>query len=244
MPQQEERPRPPSLHQLRGCRDGGPNPRRRSRGPFRRDQDRGIPAMGHAGPDHDARTGGCLGVQSFRCHQGLATCGLSAHRPWRVGTEPQSRQPLCRGGAACLQPVNRPRCPVQHHHNDGAMRLVENAPNPDAYCEPNSFGGPQQDRSDLEPALELNGPATRFDHRDDNDDFSQPQALFMLLGGGQQARLFANIAAAMVGVPVSTIGSLNSPVRFTRIVAQVSVPRWMRWTRNSERNPDSKGNHI
>ena len=40
--------------------------------------------------------------------------------------------------------VNKPRCPVHHYHADGAMRLAGH-PNPDAYYEPNSMGGPVQD---------------------------------------------------------------------------------------------------
>jgi catalase len=98
-------------------------------------------------------------------------------------------------------PVNRPRCPVLHYHQDGAMRFFDNMPNPDAYYEPNSFGGPREDASFTEPPLDLHGPGARFDHRDGNDDFSQPRALFLLLDDAQRERLFANIAAAMKGVP-------------------------------------------
>ncbi len=39
-------------------------------------------------------------------------------------------------------PVNAPKCPVHNYHKDGAMRFFANNPNPDAYYEPNSFGGP------------------------------------------------------------------------------------------------------
>lgn len=81
------------------------------------------------------------------------------------------------------------------------MRFFDNMPNPDAYYEPNSFGGPMEDRSFTEPPLDLYGPAARFDHRDGNDDFSQPRALFLLFDDEQKDRLFANIAAAMCGVP-------------------------------------------
>jgi catalase len=81
------------------------------------------------------------------------------------------------------------------------MRFFDNLPNPDAYYEPNSFGGPQQDSAFAEPPLDLHGPAARFDHRDGDDDFSQPRALFMLFDDAQKARLFANIVAAMRGVP-------------------------------------------
>ncbi|MGQ9367442.1 catalase [Azospirillum sp. ST 5-10] len=99
-------------------------------------------------------------------------------------------------------PVNTPRCPVHHYHKDGAMRFFRNdTGNPDAYYEPNSFGGPTQDPSVKEPPLRIAADADRYDHRDGNDDFSQPRALFQLFDAGQKQRLFANIAAAMRGVP-------------------------------------------
>ena len=98
-------------------------------------------------------------------------------------------------------PVNAPKCPVHHYHKDGAMRFFPNNPNPDAFYEPNSFGGPAQNPEYREPPLALSGDADRHDHRIGNDDYSQPRALFQLLGAAQQQRLFANIAAAMGGVP-------------------------------------------
>ena len=99
-------------------------------------------------------------------------------------------------------PVNAPRCPVHHYHKDGAMRFFDNnTHNPDAYYEPNSFDGPVQDPSVAEPPLRISGDAARWDHREGNDDFSQPRALFLLFDGGQRRRLFSNIADAMAGVP-------------------------------------------
>ncbi len=99
-------------------------------------------------------------------------------------------------------PVNAPRCPVHHYHKDGAMRFFRNdTGNPDAYYEPNSFGGPVEDPSVAEPPLRISGDAGRYDHRKGNDDFSQPRALFRLFDEGQKKRLFANIAAAMQGAP-------------------------------------------
>jgi catalase len=99
-------------------------------------------------------------------------------------------------------PVNAPHSPVHHYHKDGAMRFFRNdTGNPDAYYEPNSFNGPVQDPTVKEPPLRLAGDADRFDHRQGNDDFSQPRALFALFDAGQRSRLFANIAAAMGGVP-------------------------------------------
>lgn len=98
-------------------------------------------------------------------------------------------------------PVNAPHCPVHHYHKDGAMRFFANNPNPDAYYEPNSFGGPVQKPEFSEPPLKISGDADRYTHRDGNDDFTQPRALFQMFDAGQKARLFANIAAAMAGVP-------------------------------------------
>ncbi|MEZ4382145.1 MAG: catalase [Nannocystaceae bacterium] len=103
-------------------------------------------------------------------------------------------------------PVNRPRCPVHHYHKDGAMRFFANfTENPDAYYEPNSFGGPQEDPSVKEPPLALDGAADRYDHRAGNDDYTQAGDLFRLFDEGQRRRLFANIAAAMEGVPEAII---------------------------------------
>ncbi|NLN27617.1 MAG: catalase [Firmicutes bacterium] len=98
-------------------------------------------------------------------------------------------------------PVNRPKCPVHHYHKDGPMRFFENVPNPDAYYEPNSFGGPVERPDVTEPPLKISGDADRYDHREGNDDYSQPRALFLLFDEGQRQRLFANIAEAMDGVP-------------------------------------------
>ncbi|MBD2751240.1 catalase [Microvirga sp. BT688] len=115
-----------------------------------------------------------------------------AHR-YRLGTHYQAL------------PINRPQCPVHHYHKDGAMRFFDNAATPEAYYEPNSFGGPVENRSFSEPPLQIEGLTARFDHRTGSDDFSQPRALFMLFDDGQKARLFANIAATMQDVPAPII---------------------------------------
>ena len=103
-------------------------------------------------------------------------------------------------------PVNAPKCPVHHYHADGAMRFFEPATgSDDAYYEPNSFGGATQSTEHREPPLKISGDADRYDHREGNDDFSQPRALFRLLGAEQQKRLGQNIAGAMNGVPAFII---------------------------------------
>jgi len=82
------------------------------------------------------------------------------------------------------------------------MRFFHNGSgNPEAFYEPNSFAGPKQDSAFAEPPLKISGDAARYDHREGNDDFSQPRALFRLFDSGQRQRLFSNIAAAMKGVP-------------------------------------------
>ncbi|MEH6800798.1 MAG: catalase [Pseudomonadales bacterium] len=111
-----------------------------------------------------------------------------AHR-YRIGTHYEAL------------PVNAARCPVNHYHKDGAMRFTPNMPNSDAYYEPNSFNGPKEDPQFAEPELPLSGSADRYNHRIDNDDYSQPRALFQLFDAAQKERLFGNIAAAMQGVP-------------------------------------------
>lgn len=102
-------------------------------------------------------------------------------------------------------PVNRPRCPVHHYHKDGPMRFAPNFPNADAFYEPNSFGGPLANPEMAEPPLRISGDAARYDHREGNDDFGQPRALFNLFDAAQKQRLFGNIAAAMQGVPVEIV---------------------------------------
>ncbi|MEQ8355723.1 MAG: catalase [Kiloniellaceae bacterium] len=98
-------------------------------------------------------------------------------------------------------PVNAPKCPVHHYHKDGPMRFFANSLNPDAYYEPNSFDGPKEDPSVAEPPLRISGDADRYDHREGNDDYTQPGNLFRLMPADAQQRLFGNIAAAMQGVP-------------------------------------------
>ncbi len=114
-----------------------------------------------------------------------------AHR-YRVGTHYE------------MLPVNRPKSPVHTYHADGPMRF-DSPRGTDAYYEPNSFGGPVQDARYAEPPLALNGDAERFNHRDENDDYTQPGDLFRLMTSDQQHRLFQNIAAAMEGVPEEII---------------------------------------
>ncbi|NLR76291.1 catalase [Leeia aquatica] len=97
-------------------------------------------------------------------------------------------------------PVNAPRCPFHSVHRDGGMRLA--APSGPNY-QPSSLPGALQDQpQQTEPNLDLFGSAGHWDHRVDDDYYSQPGALFRLMDAAQQTRLFGNIARSMRPVPV------------------------------------------
>ncbi|OBT16951.1 catalase [Vibrio sp. UCD-FRSSP16_10] len=96
-------------------------------------------------------------------------------------------------------PVNAPRCPVNSYHRDGAMRINGNYGSTKGY-EPNQYQEWQQQPEFAEPPLELQGAATNWDHREDNDYFTQAGNLFRAMTSEQQQTLFANTARAMGGV--------------------------------------------
>ncbi len=66
--------------------------------------------------------------------------------------------------------------------------------------EPNRAGDFAQDRNAVEPPLAA-GAAWRYDHREDDDYYSQPAALFRLFDAAQRERFFGNIARHIRGVP-------------------------------------------
>jgi catalase len=106
-------------------------------------------------------------------------------------------------------PVNRPVCPVHTYHKDGKMNVMgPQTGSPDAFYEPNSFGGATQSPEFAEPPLKIDGDADRYNHRDGNDDYSQPRALHDLMDDGQRARLYSNTAEAMAGVPDDIINTV------------------------------------
>ncbi|OOG45290.1 catalase [Rhodanobacter sp. C06] len=97
-------------------------------------------------------------------------------------------------------PVNRPRCPYHSFHRDGAMRVDGNHGSTLAY-EPNSYGEWQEQPDFREPPLSIEGAADHWNHRVDEDYYSQPGALFRLMSAKQKKALFENTARAMQGVP-------------------------------------------
>jgi catalase len=96
-------------------------------------------------------------------------------------------------------PVNAPRCPFHSYHRDGAMRTDGNQGGAIAY-QPNSKGEWLEQPDFREPPLALSGAAGHWNHREDDDYYSQPGALFRQMNPVQQQALFDNTARAMRGV--------------------------------------------
>ncbi|MDF7666361.1 catalase [Orbaceae bacterium ESL0727] len=94
-------------------------------------------------------------------------------------------------------PINAPQCPVHNYQRDGAMRYhySDSVPNYD----PNSVdSASKQQPQYAEPPLTVaEGPIDRYDHRLDDDYYSQPRALFLLMSPEQQQLLIDNIAGSM-----------------------------------------------
>jgi catalase len=88
-------------------------------------------------------------------------------------------------------PVNAPKLAALHPHTERAMRL--------------SGGGAPAPAATPEPELRAPAAAARTAPRHGDDDFTQAGNLFRLLDDAQRQRLFANIAAALDGVPAEII---------------------------------------
>ncbi len=99
-----------------------------------------------------------------------------------------------------LIPVNASRCPFHSYHRDGAMRVDGNYGSTLGY-EPNSYDEWQEQPDFSEPPLRVEGTATHWNHREDDDYYSQPRALFQMMNPEQQAALFENTARAMGDAP-------------------------------------------
>lgn len=97
-------------------------------------------------------------------------------------------------------PVNAPKCPFHNYHRDGAMRVDGNSGNGATY-EPNSFNVFQEQPDYSEPPLSLEGAADHWNHREDEDYFTQPRALFNLIGEEEHQRMFKRIAGDLIQIP-------------------------------------------
>ncbi len=67
--------------------------------------------------------------------------------------------------------------------------------------EPNNYGQWQEQPDFSEPPLSIEGAANHWNHREDDDYYSQPRALFRLMTPAQQQVLFENTARSLGGAP-------------------------------------------
>lgn len=95
-------------------------------------------------------------------------------------------------------PVNAPKCPFHTSHRDGSMRVDNNNGSEVGY-EPNSKGALQEQPDFAEPPLSIEGAAAHWNHRVDEDYYSQPGNLFRLMTPEKQQLLFENTARAVGG---------------------------------------------
>jgi catalase len=85
-------------------------------------------------------------------------------------------------------------------HRDGQMRVDGNSGSTLGY-EPNSYGEWQEQPDFSEPALEIDGAADHWNHREDDDYYTQAGDLFRLMNKKQQQVLFENTARNMGDAP-------------------------------------------
>ncbi len=98
-------------------------------------------------------------------------------------------------------PVNAPRCPVHSYHRDGGMRIDGNSGSRIGY-EPNMHGEWQEQPDFSEPPLTIEGSADHWNHREDDDYYSQPGNLFRLMSSEQQQVLFENTGRSLGGARI------------------------------------------
>ena len=120
--------------------------------------------------------------------QGRIFAYADAHR-YRIGTNYMSL------------PVNRPRVEVANYMRDGLMRADANGGSADNY-EPNSFGGPREQKEYREPSYALPGETTgRFDQKTArNNDYVQAGDLYRLMTSDAQSRIVDTIVTMMKSV--------------------------------------------
>ncbi|MDD2227839.1 MAG: catalase [Candidatus Cloacimonetes bacterium] len=97
-------------------------------------------------------------------------------------------------------PVNRPKNAVHSYHRDGAMRVDGNQGSTLHY-EPNSYDEWKEQPEFAEPPLSIESPADHWNHREDEDYYSQPRELFGIMSNKQKKVLYENTARNMGDAP-------------------------------------------
>jgi catalase len=96
-------------------------------------------------------------------------------------------------------PVNMPHCPFHSYHRDGAMRVDGNRGGTVSYA-PNGDGEWRDQPEFREAPQALEGAAGHWQQCEE-DDYSQPRALFQLMSPQQQQLLFENTARSLGDAP-------------------------------------------
>jgi catalase len=128
-----------------------------------------------------------LGFSPDRLLQGRLFAYADAHR-YRLGVNHHQL------------PVNRPHNVAHHYHRDGALRIDGNGGASHVY-HPNSFDGVTAACDAAAPPYANVGAVQRYDHRVDDDYYSQAGALYRLMSEAQKSLLISNIVNAMASVP-------------------------------------------
>ena len=97
-------------------------------------------------------------------------------------------------------PVNKPINETQTYHRAGSIRVDGNGKGTKNY-HPNSFDGVTTDKTVEIPAYAGVGAIGRYDHRVDEDYYSQAGDLFRIMNAEQKQLLIDNIVGAMSSVP-------------------------------------------
>ena len=97
-------------------------------------------------------------------------------------------------------PVNKPINEVRHFHRDGGTRTDGNGGSVHNY-HPNSFEEVAELQDGAIPPYALTGAMDRYNHRGDEDYYSQAGDLYRLMKPAQRKLLVDNIVGAMKSVP-------------------------------------------
>ncbi len=132
-----------------------------------------------------------MGYSPDRMLQGRLLSYPDAHR-YRIGTNYD------------LLPINAHRNNGFNYNRDGAMRFDGNGGDLPNY-EPNSFGGPKEEPKYREQPYRNTATTNevgRYDHRENNDDYTQTGDLWRLFSEGEKRRTAKNIAQSLGQTPL------------------------------------------